>query len=740
MLAVLRLFCVAGSCATEQAWVDASHEKAIFLAALKLEPQDRAAFLDGACPDDKTRERVEALLRASETIAEDTEERSTGEGPLQYDEFRVIHRLGAGGMGVVFLAEDTILHRRVALKVLHSGETSSADAEARLRREARTTAALHHPGIVPVHRFGFAGGRHYIVSEYVDGPTLAQEIKREREKRMSGSATSDLRGWYRRSASIVADVARALGHSHRARIIHRDIKPSNILMDPESGPRITDFGIARTLLAASEDDPAEFAGSYHYLSPEQASLAKVDVDQRSDVFSLGVVLYELLTLVRPFDGDEPAKILSAVIGQAPPRPRSLAPRLPTDLETICLKALEKRPLERYQSMEHLEADLRSFLDGRPILARPPSPSRVILSFLRVNAKTLAVAAAVAVLLVASLGVIRFMEHRSTLAIVAFQVPAGTRIVLEPIDETGGERPRELGRAPLSTRRVHPGLYRVTLLSADGDAFAEADLFLDAGSTNATTITTSADIGAADSRVAVLGLRANSDVVGDMIVVDAGLYRRPRPIRDGAAPGPERVHVDAFLIDPREVTNEEYRAFVTATGHRQPYHWKHADDWEAIASLPVVWVSQQDASAYAHWAGKRLPTYAEWQAATRGSDGRLYPGGFSVDGVPPFAMGAPSSSAVQLVEEYLGHVAPAGEPAAWDDPAGLLHTHSNVREWTASILVERGDAVLCGRAWSDDPITRSLDIPITAPMADPGPRNGFRCAKTHPDTITRRYLK
>src|SRR6185436_12587368 len=152
---------------------------------------------------------------------------------------------------------------------------------------------------------------------------------------------------------------------------HRDVKPSNILMDPAHGPRLTDFGIAKHLVEEARTRATDVIGSCHYMSPEQASIAKARVDQRSDIFSLGVVLYEMLALRRPFEGDTVVQVLRAVVSLDPPGLAQVDRRIARDLVTICHKALEKEPDRRYQTAAHMAADLRCFLEDRPILARPP---------------------------------------------------------------------------------------------------------------------------------------------------------------------------------------------------------------------------------------------------------------------------------------------------------------------------------------------------------------------------------
>ena len=290
---------------------EVANEKAIFSDALALESHERERYLRDVCPDDSVRLRIEALLRhhiaAGDGVFlrrashphEDSDSHTFGGLSERIDEFRILRRIGEGGMGSVYLAEDTILGRQVALKVLAPHLIDSDEALARFRQEARAAATVTHPSIVPVFRLAVEGGvergmgadRHYIVSEFVDGPTLARVFDNERSRRLAGTNSSgrtvDLLAWHRRVAECVGTIADALDACHRANIVHRDVKPSNILLDRERGPRLTDFGIAKRLPEPGRGfEPTSVIGSCHYMSPEQASTTGVSIDQRSDIFSL----------------------------------------------------------------------------------------------------------------------------------------------------------------------------------------------------------------------------------------------------------------------------------------------------------------------------------------------------------------------------------------------------------------------------------------------------------------------
>jgi serine/threonine-protein kinase len=273
--------------------------------------------------------------------------------------YELHRRLGRGGMAEVYLARDQLLDRPVAVKVLFPALATDAGFVERFRREAQAAANLQHPNIVSVFDWGEANGTYFIVMEYVEGHTLADTIRED------GRLHPD------RAAEITADIAAALGFAHRNRVVHRDVKPGNVLLTRDGGVKVADFGIARALSDSTDQNltkTGSVMGTATYFSPEQARGAPVD--PRSDLYSLGVVLYEMTTGHPPFGGDSAVAIAYKHVQENPMPPRRIDPSLPETLEAITLKCLAKNPANRYPSAQDLRADLRRYLDGSRIMAEP----------------------------------------------------------------------------------------------------------------------------------------------------------------------------------------------------------------------------------------------------------------------------------------------------------------------------------------------------------------------------------
>jgi hypothetical protein len=272
--------------------------------------------------------------------------------------YEILGELGRGGMGVVYKARQRALKRLVALKMILSGDLASPQELGRFRREAEAVARLQHPNIVQVYEVGEYGGRPFFSLEFVNGGTLATYLG----KRLPGP---------KQAAALVRKLARAMHAVHECSVVHRDLKPANVLLTANGAPKITDFGLAKKLDEdAGQTHSGAIMGTPSYMAPEQASGGTARATPLADVYALGAILYECLTARPPFKAATVARTLRQVLEDEPVAPRRLKPAVPRDLETICLKCLEKKPAKRYATAKALAEDLDNWLAGRPIVARP----------------------------------------------------------------------------------------------------------------------------------------------------------------------------------------------------------------------------------------------------------------------------------------------------------------------------------------------------------------------------------
>jgi WD40 repeat protein/tRNA A-37 threonylcarbamoyl transferase component Bud32 len=277
-----------------------------------------------------------------------------------FGDYEILEEISQGGMGIVYKARQLSLNRVVALKMIRSGQLASWHEVERFHREAEAAANLQHPNIVAIHEVGEHEGQHYFSMDFVDGHSLAELIE--------GNPQPALQ-----SASYVRTIAQAIEYAHVRGVLHRDLKPANVLIDATGQPRVTDFGLAKRMEADSGlTHSREILGTPSYMPPEQAAGHWADVGPPSDVYSLGAILYELLTGRPPFCGETATDTLSQVLHDEPIAPRRLNPKVPRDLETVALKCLEKERAKRYPTAAALADDLGRYLEDRPILARPIS--------------------------------------------------------------------------------------------------------------------------------------------------------------------------------------------------------------------------------------------------------------------------------------------------------------------------------------------------------------------------------
>jgi serine/threonine protein kinase len=358
---------------------------------------DPAALIEQVPP--QQREALERCLRMVRaglvTAPRGTEALVPG---VELEGFRIVRELGRGGMAVVYLAEQLDLRRKVALKVLRPGLALERRHVERFQREALTAARLAHPHIVQVYAVGETRGYHWLAMEYVEGPTLAEVLERLAAKagaprdwsardlaEASGiAALATLESYERALCALLAPAARALGAAHELGLVHRDVKPSNILIHRDGRALLADFGLAK-----GEGDPGlsltgEPLGTPYYMSPEQAALSTLPIDQRSDVYSLGVTLYESLAGRRPFEGTTVFAVLEAIKSRPPHPLRAVAPRCSHSAQAVVRRAMAYTPSERYPSALDLAAELTALAEGRATqaLAEEGGPLRRVLRTLR----------------------------------------------------------------------------------------------------------------------------------------------------------------------------------------------------------------------------------------------------------------------------------------------------------------------------------------------------------------------
>ena len=635
--------------------------------------------------------------------------------------YHILEQLGQGGMAVVYKAYDTRLEREVAVKLIRKGQFGTdyqAHMLKRFEREARSLAKMLHPNIVPIYDYGEHDGAPYLVMAYIPGGTLKQ--------RTTGQVP------YPQAARMLAPMARALEYAHQREIIHRDVKPANILITEEGIPMLSDFGVAKIL--ESEEGgtltgTGVGVGTPEYMAPEQWVNKVVP---QTDIYSLGVVFYELVTGRKPYTADTPAAVLIKQTTDPLPRPKEFVPGLPDGVEQVIFKAMAKKPEERYASMGEFAAALDKLgLQAEPRKASKPVP------------------------VMAGPGSKPIKENP----------PAGAS---HPgPDETWD--PGQTGVSPGAVKRggVPVWAYLVGGVVVLGMIAGGVMLGLGSGSGKAAPAPTATALPPTPAAVIPTLTQAPAVEAPQTSLpaptVQAVLPMLPVVIKTEAAPKDgmtmvyvpqgdflmgtndggsdakpvHTVYLDAFWIDQTEVTNAMYEKCVTSgscnaphdtKSNTHPYYYNNS----RFANYPVIYVDWSQADAYCKWAGRRLPTEAEWEKAARGTDGRSYPWGEGIDN----NMANYATDDTTAVGSYPGRTS----------PYGVLDMAGNVWEWVSDWYGSAyyasspahnpagpfsGDSrVLRGGSWSDYNGV-SLKTPVrywyVPTIADD--RFGFRCAQS-----------
>lgn len=714
--------------------------------ASELVGQERDDYLRVACRGDASlHAEVDGLLRAAEVddrflVAPRVDAPVTGRSSEHFvlGEFQILRELGRGATAIVYLARQPSLNREVAVKVLVEGALTTPVQVERFHREARSVAKLRHPGIVRVFADGQVDRTHWFAMEYVPGHDLSREIALQAERKRGGTIPSLLpcpgeEGHVAEVARVCAEVAEALHYAHEQGLVHRDVKPQNLLLDSRRNAQIVDFGLARDEATGHLTGSGALLGTPYYMSPEQARVSEVALDRRTDVYSLGVVLYELCTLRRPFDGRSINEILARIQRDEPVRPRVLEPRLARDLETICLKAMSKQLDRRYADAGAMAADLRRFLRHEPIHARPPGMLERTRRLARRHRVLLALASVFAIGSSAASWLTwdRVQAGASGRLDVVASGPGGTSVRgrvsarrIDPVTGIAGE-PFAIGALPLEDEALPAGYYRIQV-RGDGGELHEYAREIERGRR---------------LRIEAYLGDAERDARGraGMIRVAGGTLA----LRDANAPlfvlNGRDVVVEPFLVDPREVTVRQYAVFLDETGHAAPFGWdvQHAPE---NLERPVVYVGWQDARAYAEWAGKRLLSFAEWNWIARGREGRRYP--WADHGAVRGNVLEPLVIEPDGLQAWLAKAQPVGSHPEAATAEGIDDLFGNVGEWTETPLAQHTEhgfvtrmevRLIAGHAWDAAALERPHSLEtfsftgIERSYADH--RTGFRCAIT-----------
>ena len=585
--------------------------------------------------------------------------------------FQLEEHLGAGTFGTVWRARDLQLQRTVALKLPRVGRFAPEEDLQHFLREAQAAARLNHPNIVRLHSAGMDDGRVFLAIEYVEGPNLREWLALNWPEPVV-------------AARLCASIADGLAHAHRHDVIHRDLKPANLLIDREGEPHITDFGLAKRLSAAeSTVSGMHVLGTPAYMSPEQAEGNSRHVDARTDIYSVGVILYELLTGRVPFEGDH-AGILRGMLEGKPIPPRQLRPDISADLEAVCLKAMARDREARYGTAAELAADLRRVIEGEPVLTRRPARSPKTRLLTRRQFASLALATAP----VLGYAMWAGTPRREGRHIRITTDPVGAELWFIPLDpateEPQPERIIYCGRSPVDTY-LPPGDYLVEAV-LDSERFQESIRcvpdprvtipFAHSHRSSRIHPDKSVDL----PRIAI---RTPSNFNQLAHIAGSPHFEMGVP---GSTVAPRHARsVPPFLMSPVEFTFGNYRAFNGGRLTPPRVEAEHPDD-------VAMDLNFDGAVAMAERSGGRLPHEAEYEfVATLGGASPL---GAVVDG--------PSSGAGRF-----GPVGEGNDRIDLDPRVPIFGLCSNVAEW----MINRAGVYPGGKAEQGAPIDEIGDFRI-----------------------------
>ena len=790
----------------------------LFHAASERAAHERAAFLAEACGDDSAmRRELESLLGfeaeaadfietpavhfAAELLAEDVAESKTGR---LIGSYKILSKLGAGGMGEVWLAEDSRLKRKIALKLLPAPFTADTERVRRFEREARAASALNHPNILTIHEIGQADGAHFIATEFVEGQTLRQRLQQ---------STIPIN----EALDIARQIASALSAAHTAGIVHRDIKPENVMLRPDGYVKVLDFGLARiTQRGATTDgshaptqsiqtDPGQTApgmimGTVGYMSPEQ--VRGEELDARTDIFSLGVVFYEMLAGNRPFKGATTADAIAALLEREPAPLSANLPEVPAALQQIVSRALAKDRARRYQRCEELFNELKSLREelsfeerlrskGRPKVSIFKSAKESLnfrsgspwsLSILLPTAAILLLIFAYAIKQASQFSILMRAPNRLAalekfvseqkyfeafeiakqlksdlpnderltkfLPVISDNVsvasePAGARVYLKRFTPDEAAPRQVIGTTPITKLPIARGEY---VLTVEKDGFVPFERTI----SSVLMLSGNAMVPPDDPSDFKIKLIETAKSPERMVFIPGGAYKLASRTR----PTEARIELDDYFIDKYEVTNREFKEFVSAGGYFKPEFWKQPfvkdgrmltfeeatkefrdrtglpgpRSWsgqnfpEGKAEHPVTDITWHEAAAYAAFRDKQLPSVFQWEKAARNGL-FIYNSGYAL----PWGAMEFGGTVVGHANFHSSGTVPVNSFPFGASPFGCYQMAGNVSEWCANEVTD--GFTVAGGSWKD------LFYVFTDIGAFPGFHNsdriGFRCVLNTP---------
>jgi formylglycine-generating enzyme required for sulfatase activity/serine/threonine protein kinase len=628
--------------------------------------------------------------------------------PQKFGKYKIVKEVGRGGFADVYKAVDIPLNRAVALKFLEPRLLREPTFVERFQREAQLAANLKHPNIVIIHEFGWEAGAAYLAMEFLEGRTLKEVVLEERALPP------------RRIVNIVGQIASALDYAHGRGLVHRDIKPSNVMVGADDHVTVMDFGIAKAATHTALTTTGKIFGTPEYMSPEQAEGVE-EPDTRSDIYSLGVVVYEMITGQVPFSGTTPLSIIRGHADKPPPRPSKVNPAVSPAVEAVLLKALAKKREARYQSVGEMAAALQQAVSEAVVEeVKVPSPARPALPWKWVAGMGVVVVVVVGLIiaLVSGGGPATKPTPTSEAAALAptatTTVPTNTPTSVPPTSTPLSPTPTDTPTVPpTDTPTPKPvAVVQAEVLNVRGGPGTEYDVLGQVEQGDQLEIVTRTEGGdwlqvrltdGKEGWVSVQLVEVGGGVTGipvaavipltptpsaplDMVHVPAGEFIMGSDEGDRNEQPVHTVYLDAFYIDKYEVTNAQFAQFLNEQGNQEEggVTWLDIGDEDCritqsggqyqpksgYSDHPIIEVSWYGTKAYCQWVGKRLPTEAEWEKAARGTDERTYPwvGGIDCDHAQYWGCG--------------GRTVPVGSKPKGVSPYGALDMVGNVWEWVA----------------------------------------------------------